>query len=257
MDPRPDLSLVIPIYDEAELIERNIRIVTDYLDARGGSYEVILSDDGSTDGTKDILRRVVDEGRRPIRMVENEVNRGKGSVLTLGLGAANGEIVGFLDADLEIDVRFVGDLLDALDDEVDICVGSRALNESAAERSMLRHLAHHGYNTVVRMFLGTTIKDNSSGIKFFRRAVRDAVVPNVSEIGWGWDVEFLVRSQMEDFRVREVPIETVEQRLSKVRVFRTALQTLGMILRLYRQGVRVRPRNRRGDRRPRSSSAEA
>ena len=107
------------------------------------------------------------------------------------------------------------------------------------------------------MFLGTTIKDNSSGIKFFRRAVRDAVVPNVSEIGWGWDVEFLVRSQMEDFRVREVPIETVEQRLSKVRVFRTALQTLGMILRLYRQGVRVRPRNRRGDRRPRSSSAEA
>lgn len=241
---RPALSLVIPIFNEAEHIERNIRIVTDYLDARGGTYEVVLADDGSTDGTKDILRRVVAEGRRPIRMVENPSNRGKGSVLTLGLGAAEGAVTGFLDADLEIDVQFVGKLLDRLDDGIDICVGSRALEGAAAERSLLRHLAHHGYNFVVRMFLGTTIKDNSSGIKFFRREVTERVVPSIREEGWGWDVEFLVRAQMQGYRVREVPIQTVEQRISKVRVFRTALETMGMILRLYFQGVRVSKRKR-------------
>lgn len=239
MQERPSLSLVIPIYNEAEHIEANIRTITDYLDDRGGSYEVILADDGSTDGTKEILRRVVAEKRRPLRLVENAANRGKGSVLTLGLTAGAGDVRGFLDADLEIEVRFVGDLLDRLDG-TDICVGSRALDGANAERSTLRHLAHHGYNTIVRLFLGTSIQDNSSGIKFFRREVCERIVPAVRDTGWGWDVEFLVRAQREGFRVREVAIRTVERRISKVRVFRTALQTMGMVLGLFLRGVRVR-----------------
>jgi len=251
----PALSLVIPIFNEAEHIERNVGIVVEYLERRPESFEVVLADDGSTDGTKEILRRLVATGSPSLRLVENPENRGKGSVLSLGLTAARGEVRGFLDADLEIDVRFVGDLLDRLDEEVDVCVGSRAVRGSA-ERSRLRHLAHHAYNAIVRAFLGTTLRDNSSGIKFFRREVVETVVPEVEEEGWGWDVECVVRCQMHGFRVREVPIETVEQRLSKVRVFATALQTLRMIFRLYRQGVRVRRGGPRVDR-PRVPDAQA
>ncbi len=178
--------------------------------------------------------------------METAENRGKGSALTRGLSEGRGAVVGFLDADLEIGVRFVGDLLAALETGTDICVGSRALEGAKAERSFLRHLAHHGYNFVVRSFLGTSLRDNSSGIKFFRREVADAVLPEMTEEGWGWDVEFLVRAQRLGYRVREVPIETVERRLSKVRVFRAALQTFAMVLRLFFAGVRV-PRRYRTD----------
>jgi glycosyltransferase involved in cell wall biosynthesis len=235
-----DLSLVIPIFNEAEHIARNVRTVTDYLDSLGLSYEVLLVDDGSVDGTKEILRSVRDEGRRRIRLLENPVNRGKGSVLNLGLTNARGEIVGFLDADLEIDVRYVGELLAALDDDASVAVGSRALEGGDAQRSPLRHLAHFGYNLLVRILLGSRVRDNSSGIKLMRKQVRDRVVPFIREEGWGWDVEFLVRAQMNGFAIREVPIRTVEQRISKVHVFRTMLQTTLMMLRLRAQGVRVR-----------------
>jgi len=237
-----DLSLVIPIFNEAAHIARNVRTVTDYLDGLGRTYEVILADDGSTDGTKAILHGIRDEGRRRIALCENAVNRGKGSVLNLGLGRATGAVVGFLDADLEIDVAFVGALLHALDEGADIAVGSRALETSSARRSPLRRLAHRGYNLLVRWILGSTVRDNSSGIKFFRREVRDRILPQVREERWGWDVEFLVRAQREGYSIREVPIRTVEQRMSKVHVLRTSLQTFWMMVRLRLQGVRVRPK---------------
>jgi hypothetical protein len=239
------VSLVVPVYNEAGLIESSAATIRTFLEGRGGEFEVVFSDDGSTDGTTDVLRRLEkDDATRRTRLVVAEQNQGKGGALNLGLAAATGDVVAYIDADMEIPISHVGDVLQGIAEGYDLCVGSKAIGDS--QRESRRKIAHKVYNGMVRNLLGSRVYDHSCGVKAFRREVVDAVLHEMRDKKWVWDTEFLVRAQRKGFRVKEVPIHSVSRRESKVRFVSAVIDSFGAVLRLYFQGVKV-PRNLRKD----------
>jgi len=199
---RPDFSLVVPCFNEAEILADSTENILACLPSVARRFEVILSDDGSSDETLDIIRSL-DEQHGEIRWVTGP-HEGKGSALTRGFRSARGEVQAFLDADLEIAPEYLRDLLAALRDGADIAIGSKY---AASGRRKSRKMATVVYNTMVRTLFGSRIQDHQAGIKAFRRDVALKILPAMTSRGWIWDTEFLVRAAAEGFSVREIPIE--------------------------------------------------
>ncbi len=232
------LSLVVPAFNEVELIEKSAAVFTDFLEQRGLSWELIFSDDGSSDGTVDLLNNIAKSDKKGrIKVIASPVNQGKGGALTLGLDATTGETVAYIDADLEIPIEHLGEVLDGIDEGFDCCVGSKYIGDS--KRESKRKMAHLVYNGMVRHLLGSRVHDHSCGVKAFRREVVDAVLSKMQDKKWVWDTEFLVRAQMNGFRVKEIAIHSVSRRQSKVKFFSAVMDSFGAVLGLYGRGVKV------------------
>jgi glycosyltransferase involved in cell wall biosynthesis len=239
---RPDFSLVVPCFNEAEILEKSTETILAYMPSVARRFEVILSDDGSSDETLDIIRNL-DEEYGEIRWASGP-HEGKGSALTRGFQAARGEIQAFLDADLEIAPEYLGDLLAAIRDGADIAIGSKY---AATGRRKSRKMATMVYNTMVRVLFGSRIQDHQAGIKAFRRDVVEKILPAMTSRGWIWDTEFLVRAAAEGYSVREIPIEVRPGRGSRVsmvmdswRMFRAVM---GLKLAGAGQGAKKKRRN--------------
>src|SRR4051812_43458755 len=115
-DDRVDLSIVIPAYNEASRIARSLERVRDFLDARGGSWEIVVVDDGSSDATAATVQSIVDsDAKRRIQLVHFAENRGKGGALRAGMAATRGRRVLMMDADLATPIEELDRLVAALD----------------------------------------------------------------------------------------------------------------------------------------------
>ena len=232
------LSLIIPVYNEKDHIRGTAKKVAAYLKGLDLDHEIIYSDDGSTDGTAAILKKLK-RADKNVRLVSAPKNEGKGAALTKGLKAAKGRVVAYIDADMEIDIKFVGDVLKGIEEGFDLCVGSKFAGGGTSKREFRRHLTHYGYNLMVRWILGSSVYDHSCGVKAFRNEVVRSVLPEMKDKKWVWDTEFLVRAQKKGYRVKEIPVHTVSVRQSKVKFVSAVLQSLNAVLSLYRDRVIV------------------
>jgi len=238
--PRPALSLVLPCHDEEKLLPSTLDVVRDWLDASGLTYEVLVSDDSSTDRTPAIVRE-----RMPawpaLRLVPPDPRRGKGAALTRGFAAAGGEYAAFIDADLEIPIENLGPLLAALDAGADIAIGSKRMKDDSLRRPLLRRLITGGYAAWVSLCLGSRVRDHQAGLKAMRLDRCRPVLGRVESTGWSWDTEFLVYAQQAGLAIEERGITTrVVDRASRVDVIRDSLRMGLDVLALRRRGVRVR-----------------
>lgn len=255
-DELTKLTLVVPVFNEAGLIRESAAVFRDFLDRTEPKSELIFSDDGSTDGTLEILREIAaqdDSGRT--HLVGGEVNQGKGAALNIGLAEAKGNIVSYIDADLEIDVKYLGDVLEGIREGFDLCVGSKYIGDS--KRESRRKIAHLGYNGMVRVLLGSRVHDHSCGVKAFRKEVVRDVLPSMKDKKWVWDTEFLVRAQKAGYRVKEIPIHSISRRDSKVKFVEAVLQSFGAVLKLFLRGVRVPSRKQKLATTPREPASES
>ena len=248
-----DLSLIIPCYNESAIIGETLRAASDYLSGLGRSYEIVVGDDGSTDGT-DRLVLAASEADSRVRLVRSPRNRGKGAILTSALLEGRGNILAFIDADLEIDVRTLGALLWAIDGGADIAIGSKVIHEAWRSRPLRRRIATRGYNLLVRLLLGSPLRDHQAGIKAFRREPTRELLESIDNPRWTWDTELLVAAQARHLRIVEVPVTTTYQRPSKVSLLRQPLEMASEVLRLYFAGVRT-SRAPRAPRRTTSASS--
>ena len=219
MPLRPHLTVVLPARNEAAIIEATVRSVVDYLDALEASYEVIVGDSGSTDGTG---RRVVELGIPNVRVVRED-RPGKGRILSRCFREAHGRIVGFLDADLEIPVDGLGALLAAMTDDVDVVVANKV---DAEGRALHRRLMTRSINAAIRLLFGTSLGDHQAGCKVFRKEVVAPALPLVRSHGWLWDAEVLVQVRWRGGRTKEVPVPLRSVRRSRLSVT-TMLISLG------------------------------
>lgn len=240
------LSLVIPCFNEAEIIGDTLEKASAFLGKTGRPYEIIVGDDGSVDDTSRIVREARERDSR-IRLVRSEKNRGKGAILTLALLEGRGDVLAFIDADLEIDVSSLAPLLDAIDAGADIAIGSKVRHPDWQARPLRRRLATRGYNILVSILLGSRLGDHQAGIKAFRRGPLRDLLQGIDNPRWTWDTELLVAAQSAGLSVREVPVTTTYQRPSKVSLLRQPIEMAGEVLRLYASGTRVR-RSARGPR---------
>jgi dolichyl-phosphate beta-glucosyltransferase len=230
-DRAPELSIIIPAYNEEKRLPRALAQIRDYF-ARvrpaAGEIEIIVVDDGSTDGTV----RIVEEWapQEPfLRLVRNGENHGKGYSVRHGMIEARGRVALFTDADLSSPIEESAKLLAAIAAGNDVAIGSRALDRSLIEihQSPYRELAGIIFNGFVRLFTGLPFHDTQCGFKAFVREPSRIVFEQQRIEGFGFDPEVLFLAKRHGLRAAEVPVRWSHDTATKVHVVRDSLRMFG------------------------------
>jgi glycosyltransferase involved in cell wall biosynthesis len=197
------VSVVLACYNEAQILEESFREIRDTLRDMGRPYELIFVDDVSRDRTREIIRRLVAAHPDvPIQVLEHAQNKGRGATVTDGFRVARGEIVGYLDVDLEVHSRYIPSLVRSIEAGADIATVRRIY--AFQLRSLDRYLMSRGYSSLVRRLLDLRVHDTETGFKFFRRARVLPLLDEVQDPGWFWDTEFMARAERKGLRIQEV-----------------------------------------------------
>jgi dolichyl-phosphate beta-glucosyltransferase len=232
----PEVSLVIPAYNEALRLEESVRVLREYLNGRPWSHEVILVIERSTDGTLDLARRLCVD-IPTFTVIGNNVHRGKGYAVRCGMLAADGEIAFFMDADLSTPLAEIGNFLEAFNahPEITIYIGSRQHAQSRILRrqSWVRQRMGETFNRILRRLTGLPFLDTQCGFKAFRRVARESIFPEQRIDGFAFDAELLLLAQKFGHRVAELPVEWHNAKGSKVHLIRDSW-------RMLRDAIRVR-----------------
>lgn len=231
----PDLSFVIPAYNEAHRLPESLARLKTYLERSALSYEVLIVDDGSADDTAAVVRSW--SQRWPaVRLVEAE-HAGKGGAIRAGVLAASGSCVALADADFSMPPdQFDRFPLDAPGD-YDVAIGSReAPGSRRYDEPAYRHLMGRVFNALVRALLLPGIQDSQCGFKCMRREVALDLCHHQTISGWGFDVEHLYIARLRHYRIREVPISWYYVPGSRVRPIRDTLTMVRDVLTIYANG---------------------
>ncbi len=207
--------MVVPAYNERSRIERSLGTLTGYLSGRDLSWEVIVCDDGSDDGTAELVEPVADGER--VRLVRLP-HRGKGAAVRAGMLAARGRLRMMCDADLAMPVEQIADFLSAMGRGRDIVIGSRQIEGARRfDEPAARHLMGRLFNRCVRLIAVRGFEDTQCGFKCFTDRAAMALFPLQRSRGFGFDVEILHLAARAGMDVEEIPIRWHHQRESKVR----------------------------------------
>lgn len=231
------ISIVLPAYNEAEAIEHNVLEVVDTFSKLDYGFEVIVVDDGSADDT--YLGAIKAKSSHPerVRVVRYDVNRGKGSALICGASYAKGDIVAFLDADMDLHPSQLPQLISQLETTgTDVVIGSKRHPLSNVDYPRYRWVLSAGFFVLIRMFFGLPLRDTQTGIKVFRREVVESVFPLILAKRYAFDVEVLAVAHHLGYRISDAPITLrFGRKFSRIRiadVFHTMRDTLAIFYRL-------------------------
>lgn len=236
MSASPQLSIVIPVYNEEAIVEQAAKELAAGLDARGWDYEIILAENGSRDRTTEILERLTKANPRLHWFHSDRPNYG--FALKKGLERARGEVVVCDEIDL-CDLSFYDHVVPALlRKEADLIVGSKAAKGASDQRPLIRRLATRVHNGLLRVSLGFKGTD-THGLKAFRR---ERLMPVIERCVVDMDVfasEFVVRAWRENLAVKEIPILLQEKRQPSIHLFKRVPNVLKNVARLV-YVIRVR-----------------
>ena len=221
-----ELSVVIPLFNEARRLAGPLREIGRWLASTGLDAELVLVDDGSRDGTLDLVKQIAPELGLPVHAIRYARNRGKGHALKVGFEAATGERILFTDCDLSTDLACAPQLLAALD-EADIAIGSRHMaGATISERQpVLRQTMGAVFTLLVRATTADA-SDVTCGFKAFRGERGRELFGKVRVFDWSFDAEVLFLAQRAGYRVVEVPVEWHDEPGTKVRLARDVLASL-------------------------------
>jgi dolichyl-phosphate beta-glucosyltransferase len=229
--PAPELSIVIPAYNEEQRLGRALSRIREYFADRSagmGGIEIVVVDDGSTDAT---VRVAQDYAREMpcLRLVSNDKNRGKGYTVRHGMLEARGRIALFTDADLSAPIEESEKLFSAIGAGNDVAIGSRAIDRSliSARQSRFRETAGIIFNGFVRLFTGLPFQDTQCGFKAFVRERCRIVFEQERIQGFGFDPEVLFLAQRHGLRAAEVPVRWAHDPATKVHLLRDSLLMFG------------------------------
>jgi dolichyl-phosphate beta-glucosyltransferase len=224
----PELSIIIPAFNEERRLPRTLQSIHAYLAARRLRAEVIVVDDGSTDTTAELVENSRQQYPE-LRLVSNGRNRGKGFSVRHGMLEARGNVTLFTDADLSVPIEEADKLLAALrEDHCDGVIGSRAVDRGLIEvhQSRLRELAGMIFNRIVRWVAGIHYVDTQCGFKAFRRERARIVFEQQRTKGFGFDPEVLFLAQRHGLRVLEIPVRWAHDPATKVDVIADSIRML-------------------------------
>jgi len=218
--PYPKYSIVIPAFNEGARILDALQSVVACIRASGWSAELIVVNDGSTDGTAQIVREFA--------LIENPSNRGKGYSVRAGLLQALGEVVMFTDADLSAPIEEAERLFAAIEEGADIAIGSRWLKSSRQthRQPLYRQFFGRCFNSLVRTVMGLKFADTQCGFKAFTRDAAQTVFQLMTIERWGFDPEILFIALKRGYWVVEVPVSWAHDARSRISYLRDGLQML-------------------------------
>ena len=235
---QPDLSIVVPAYNEAARIEATLASIRAHLERRGLAYELIVVADGD-DGTRERVTALA--ARDPRVSVLGEPGRGgKGRGVRLGFGRARGRVVGFVDADDKTPIEELDRLLPWLEQGYDVVIGSRGQKESKIEvaQPWFRRLGSRGFAFFMHLVTGLwQLSDTQCGFKFFRAEAARDLFSRQRIDGYMFDVEVLYLAVRSGYRVKEVGVRWRDDGDSRLELlagnWRNLKDVLGLRLRRY------------------------
>ena len=252
--PRPDLEIVVPVYNERIVLEGSLRHLHGFLTTFPFSWRIVIADNASTDGTLALARRLSYE----LDAVEviHLPGKGRGRALRAAWTASDARVLCYMDADLSTDLAALLPLVAPLiSGHSDVAIGARLARGARVQRGRKRELISRGYNHLLRVALRARFSDAQCGFKAIRADVARELLPLVLDEQWFFDTELLVAAQRRGLRIHEVPVDWVEDQDSRVDIVATALADLRGIARLLRhrepaRAMLVAPRAPRAPRRP-------
>jgi dolichyl-phosphate beta-glucosyltransferase len=220
----PQLSIVIPAYNEAVRLPPSLERIVRHLDERAVDYELLVVDDGSTDGTAAAAEAVLAPLGPRARVLRNPENLGKGASVRRGMLAARGARVLFSDADLSAPIEELAKLERAIDEGAGVAIGSRALDRALIEQRQpfTRDLMGRLFNFVVQLFAVRGIRDTQCGFKLFAGDVVGPIFARTRIDRFGFDVEVLALAQRLGVPVAEVPVRWRNSEGSRVTLMQGA-----------------------------------
>ena len=231
---RPLVSVVVPVYNGSYFLESCVTQLCAHFAERRTPYEILIAEDGSTDGSK-ALCRVLRDRFSEVTLLQDEVRLGRGESLRRAIRAARGDIVLYMDVDMATDMRYLDPLIESVADGHDVATGSRYLSGSRARRRLPRLVASRVYNRMVRALLASEITDHQCGFKAFKKAAILQLLSEVESGDWFWDTEILVRAQLDGLRVEELPVEWSESPTDQ-----STVRLAGDSIRFFLELIRLR-----------------
>ncbi len=230
------LSLIIPAYNEAGHLRATLRTAREYFEKQTYSAEIIVVDDGSTDGTADVAQATLDD----VRVISYQPNRGKGHAVKTGMLAATGDYRVFYDADASTPIDQLEKLWPQFEAGADIVIGSRSMPGSQVEihQSWMRENMGRAFNRLLRMFNLTSFPDTQCGFKGFTAAACEVVFPRQTINGFAFDAELLFIAIKHGLRVEQVPVKWINCPDSSVHVATDAPRMLAELLTIRAKNAR-------------------
>ena len=226
------LSVVVPCYNEQDRLPATVVAIKRYMSERGLEYELILSDDGSRDGTASAIAHAMD-GADHVRAARLPENRGKGRALAEGVAMSRGDRVLLTDADLSTPIEELPKLEARLDAGAGVAIGSRSIRGSQIEISqpIYRVLMGKTFNLIVQTLLLPGLWDTQCGFKLFRGDLARAIFAELRTDGFGYDPEALYLAKKRGERIDEVGVVWRHSAPTKVAALRSSLDMFKDVVR--------------------------
>lgn len=202
------LSLVIPAYKQEKTIVKDVKNLDSVLSSLPFRYEIIVVVDGFSDKTFDLLKHQTSDIKH-LKVLGYEKNNGKGFAIKLGVEEAKGDVIGFIDAGMDLDPSEISIMLDIMDwNKADIVIGSKLHPESKVNYPFVRKILSWGYRTLTHLLFGFKVKDTQVGLKLFKRKVAKEVFSKIIVKRFAFDIEVLaVAYKLGYTRIYEAPIK--------------------------------------------------
>jgi dolichyl-phosphate beta-glucosyltransferase len=216
----PELSIIIPAYNEEALIINTLEELGAFLSARPESYEIIVVDDGSQDQTSNCIQEWQKTNRTDLHLLINEKNMGKGFSIRRGVMESRGRFIIFIDADLPYELYAIDGFLNALRSGYDLAIGSRVLPGSQVRGvPILRYISGQIFSWMVQAVLFQGLPDTQCGFKGFRSGAAREIFRRLTIGGFGFDVEMLFVARKLKLAIQPIAVQMIEHRhRSRVRL---------------------------------------
>lgn len=224
------LSLIIPAYNEEQRIGKSLEQIFLFCNAQAAAFEVIVVDDGSTDGTVAFVRERFSD-RSQLKILQQPARRGKGAAVQHGMLHARGSYVFFTDADLSVPIETLPAFLAELQ-RCDIAIGSRRAPGAKIEvhQPFFRELMGRTFTSLSNLVLGLCHSDFTCGFKGFRREAARALFTRQRLQNWSFDSEILYLAALRGCRVSEIPVTWRNDKATKVRLWKDVMPSfLGLL----------------------------
>ncbi|HEY8811396.1 MAG TPA: dolichyl-phosphate beta-glucosyltransferase [Candidatus Dormibacteraeota bacterium] len=231
----PELSVVVPAYNESRRLPETLAVIKPYLNSLGASWELILVNDGSSDSTMELIR--AEEGLDPghLRGIDLQPNGGKGRAVAAGVAASQGAFVLISDADFSTPIDELTKLQAAIEGGSDVAIGSRAKRGSQVEISQPAHRVLMGkiFNLIVQLAVLPGFWDTQCGFKLWKGPVAREVFAEMKLDGnVAFDVEVLYRARRHGYRIAEIPVRWYDSIPSRISPLRHSAEALVDIARI-------------------------
>lgn len=227
------LSVIIPAYNEEANIGSTLEEVAVYLKGKDYSYEVIVIDDGSSDGTiqkAQEKKNILDE----LKVVPSKPNHGKGYVVRNAILASTGKYVMFMDADNATSINELDSFMPYLEEGYDAVIGSRRLKDSdvVVPESAMRIILGNIYILLSKIFLGSKVRDFNCGFKAYNRFAANKVFSLQRMDDWSFDTEIMFLLNKFGMKIKELPVRWTHKADSKVKPFKAGVESFLSLIKI-------------------------